>query len=464
MGELVIQGPLLAEAISASPEKAAAWLENVKWLPDTPAGRAYRTGDLVRRNADGTFDYVGRKDSQIKLHGQRIELGEIESRICEYLPPQMSAIVDVIRAQDGSVNSISAFLWYISGPHSSLDLPFKLVENVDEGLRALLATLDDKIRTVLPSYMAPSSYLVFHGKPEQSVSGKVNRKVIRSLVSSLPLDEHLRFAPGAAAHVEPETPMELKMRDLWGEVLQIDPQVIGKNDDFLRLGGDSISAIKLVTLARQHELSLSVTTVFNKSRLSEMAKDTQPFNDFQDSLEEVEPFSLLGDVYGQDVVLKVSQACGLADPAMIEDAYPCSKLQEGLMILAVKQPGSYVSKNCYRLSDDIDIGRFKSAWQHTVRLCSNLRTRILRMNGTTVQVVLCYDDAETFAPELETYQDFYQNPVMGYGSPLSLRAGSGRIMDLDYSCWTSTTPSSMAGLCPSFLALSMPYTTTQRYL
>jgi hypothetical protein len=74
--------------------------------------KAYRTGDLVRRNEDETFDYMGRKDSQIKLHGQRIELGKIESRMNELIPVGMSYVAETIQGEEDGDDILVALLWY----------------------------------------------------------------------------------------------------------------------------------------------------------------------------------------------------------------------------------------------------------------------------------------------------------------------------------------------------------------
>ena len=94
----MIQGPTLARGyLNVDDEVAAAWLEDIHydWLPEGYPKRAYRTGDLVLRNPDGTFDYMGRKDTQVKIRGQRVELGEIEHNLLAFLPLIQQAAVDV---------------------------------------------------------------------------------------------------------------------------------------------------------------------------------------------------------------------------------------------------------------------------------------------------------------------------------------------------------------------------------
>ena len=78
MGELVIEGPVLARGYFEDGEKTkAAFIDNVPWLPEEPS-RIYKTGDLARYDSDGTVQFLGRRDTQVKLRGQRLELGEVE--------------------------------------------------------------------------------------------------------------------------------------------------------------------------------------------------------------------------------------------------------------------------------------------------------------------------------------------------------------------------------------------------
>ncbi|POS69558.1 HC-toxin synthetase [Diaporthe helianthi] len=90
-GELLIEGPVLARSYLNNLEKTAEAL-----------GRALNTGDLVKYTADGNIVYVGRKDTQVKTHGQRVELGEVESQVSEHLPQRTRVIDDVVSYADGT--------------------------------------------------------------------------------------------------------------------------------------------------------------------------------------------------------------------------------------------------------------------------------------------------------------------------------------------------------------------------
>src|SRR5699024_7958612 len=107
-----------------------------------------------------------------------------------------------------------------------------------------------------------------------------------------------------------------------------------------------------------------------------------------------EPWTLLPRDIGQDDIDQVARAINLPHAAMPVDAYPCTALQEGLMALSVKQPGSYIARFSYQLRSDVSVAAFKQAWNEVVQACSILRTRIIRLpQGGSVQVVLQSDAA-----------------------------------------------------------------------
>lgn len=416
IGELIIQGPMLARGyLDSTSEASANWINGVDWLPAQGPKRAYRTGDLVRRNADGTFDYMGRKDTQVKIHGQRVELGEIESRIHELLPKDMSAIVDLVKADDPHTHdSLLAFLWKTDGDSSQT---LCLAEGTAQATRDLISHLDNSLGEVLPSYMIPSAYLVFDGKPEQTTSGKVDRRALLSQANGISPLERSRFAPDVGKTEPPSTQMEFKLRDLWAEILKVSAKDIGKHDSFLRLGGDSISAIQLVSLAQRHDIGLTVLAIFQGPRLSQMAVAAGSGDAI--IARETVPFSLMPGGKGDMdlIVAAVKSQCGLPDAAQIEDAYPCTPLQEGLIALTIKQPGSYITKHVYRISTNIDIQRFQNAWDRTVELCGNMRTRIVIVNGIATQVLI-KDDKQWVTAENHTIDTINAPVSMGYGSPL----------------------------------------------
>ncbi|KAM0254012.1 hypothetical protein ACHAQJ_006982 [Trichoderma viride] len=423
IGELLIQGPMLARGyINASKEQAANWIEGLDtdWLPHDFPRRAYRTGDLVRRNADGTFEYMGRKDTQVKIHSQRVELSEIEAQIHEALPTGMTAIADVVEFKDEEHSrSLLAFLWHTDHTMPTKPSPLELISEVTDKQRALISEIDATLAMTLPLYMIPSSYLILRGKPDHTSSGKVNRQAFIKLAQESSLQARLRFAPGTEERPTPTKPMELKLRNLWAEILHIDVEGISSRDSFLRIGGDSISAIRLVGLAQQYGLTLSVSTIFHNPRLEQMAHAMSA--NTKDIVDDMQPFSMLSDSPKAVIIQAARDQCSLPH-AIVEDAYPSTSLQEGLMTLTIKQPGSYIAKFLYRLRDDIDVASFKFSWARTAEICTSLRTRLIDLNGSAIQVVLKDEITwnSTSEQNLESAVRRQHSITMGYGSNLSL--------------------------------------------
>ena len=106
---------------------------------------------------------------------------------------------------------------------------------------------------------------------------------------------------------------------------------------------------------------------------------------------QAEPFSLLPAEGREGTLAEMQAQCGLSPDQHIEDAYPCSALQEGLMALAVKQPGSYIAKFAYRLPGHVNLAHFRTAWERTLALCGNLRTRIALVGGHSLQALVQND-------------------------------------------------------------------------
>ncbi|MFA4997436.1 MAG: amino acid adenylation domain-containing protein, partial [Bacteroidales bacterium] len=177
--------------------------------PDNPV--IYRTGDLVRWNEWGNLEYMGRIDSQIKLRGFRIELGEIETMMAKF-KGIASAVADV--KEFGGAQQLVGY--YIVEPFGKVDP----------------AELEAYLRTGLTQYMVPSAFMEMKTFP-LTPNGKVNRKL-------LPLPQMARTQPYTA----PTTKLEEDLCEIFADILQLEK--VGILDDFFRIGGTSMSAIKAI--------------------------------------------------------------------------------------------------------------------------------------------------------------------------------------------------------------------------
>ncbi|KAH6670809.1 nonribosomal peptide synthase [Halenospora varia] len=396
IGELVIEGRIVARGYLNNAKKTAeSFISDPPWLHNlVPRERLYRTGDLVRYNPNGTLSFISRKDTQIKLNGQRIELGEIEHNIKNILPEDFQSVVELVAHR---TSKALAVFFCISGHNHHIPHEDQRISGVDESLlemddsiTTIAKNLDSSLAAVLPTYMIPSFYIPVSKMPWTS-SGKMDRARLRSIVQNLPKEI---AGPYRLANTEnnpttsPKTPMEIKLQSLWAAVLGIaNPASVGIEDSFLRLGGDSITSMRLVDAARSEGISIAVIDIFRNPRLCDMATICGTIEEPQSM--ELIPFSVLSQTEPIGMIIdELSKQCQV-EPEMISDAYPCSLLQEGLITLSLKQSGAYVAKNIFKLSEHLDLEHFKNAWQAVVEDVDILRTRIVHLRSSSfVQVVL----------------------------------------------------------------------------
>ena len=217
-GELFIAGTPLARGYLNAPERTA---ERFSKDPFSNAhdARMYRTGDLARFRRDGTIDYLGRGDGQVKLRGFRIELGEVEAVIAR--SSLVAACAAMVREDVPGDRALVAYV--VRAAPSGIDA-------VD--LRALC-------KAELPEFMVPSAFVFLDAMP-LTPSGKVDRR-------SLPAVDRSATSDGRS-FTAPRTPAEKQVAAIWAEVLRV-PRV-GVDDSFFDLGGHSLLATRMVSRVR----------------------------------------------------------------------------------------------------------------------------------------------------------------------------------------------------------------------
>ena len=215
-GELHIGGVGVARGYWKRAELTAA-----KFIPDPfsnqAGGRLYRTGDFARWRADGTLEYAGRSDDQIKLRGFRIELGEIEAVLAQHHAVRQAAVA--VQEEQGGEKKLIA---YVTAGNEWLSET------------ALRGYMQEK----LPGYMAPSAFMELPVLP-LSTNGKIDRK-------ALPRWE---FAATGPQYQQPRTPTEELLARIWSEVVGVER--IGVEDDFFDLGGHSLLATQAMSRTRE---------------------------------------------------------------------------------------------------------------------------------------------------------------------------------------------------------------------
>ncbi|KAF4996187.1 hypothetical protein FGRMN_4635 [Fusarium graminum] len=387
IGELLIEGPIVARGYLGNETKTRdAFIEHPAWRKDMDVVgcrnfRIFKTGDLVVHNSDGTLNYLNRKDTQIKLNGQRIELGEIEHHVKVNLPTDVQSAVDLVLPQSRVPTKTLAVFFT-----SRKTINGVATQDIGESLLPMsgdLVELCQSLKTALggslPAYMVPTIYIPVFKMPWTS-AGKLDRQKLKSIVQAIEPRQMATYRlAGASLNQTPTTLMQLKLQKVWAKVLNLDHNQIGKHDSFFRLGGDSVGAMKLVAAARMEDVVLSVMDIFKNPVLSDLSAISRLPEGASST--HIEYFSMLHDVVSPSLLLdEIAGLCHIQQ-SQIQDVYPCTSLQEGLIASSLQKPGAYVAHNVFYLSQDIDMDRFKLAWQSTVDQVEILRSRIVNVQS-----------------------------------------------------------------------------------
>ena len=240
-GELFIAGSGVTLGYLNRPE-----LTDERFVEDPfkPGTRMYRTGDVGRWLPSGELECMGRNDNQVKLRGFRIELGEIESALGQH---DAVGQVAVIKREDrpGDAKLVGYFVAKGEAPSASV--------------------LRQHLKTTLPDYMVPASFVVLDRMP-LTPSGKIDRRALPAPEAG-PVGSDAEF-------VAPRTAMEKTMADLWSAMLGV--ARVGIHDDFFALGGHSLLASQILArLRRDHGVQLSFRKFFEAPTVARLAKEAE---------------------------------------------------------------------------------------------------------------------------------------------------------------------------------------------
>jgi amino acid adenylation domain-containing protein len=329
VGELCVDYPWMARGYWRQPELTAE-----RFVPNPhgePGSRLYRTGDLVRRLADGSLEYLGREDFDIKIRGQRVDVRQVEAAL--------AACTGVQRA--------AAAAWH--DEHGDAHLVAYVVPRAEQTLQS--AALRQQVAAQLPTFMVPALYVFLQALPQTS-TGKLDRR-------SLPAPQgdarpHLPYTP-------PSTDTERALTGIWSALLNLPAERIGRHDDFFALGGHSLLVARMVSRVEQAlQRRLDLRQVFDSPSLREVAETI--------------------DVAPQ------AQRTMIARRARCQDA-PMSFAQQNLWFLDRLNPGNpaFNIAAITRLSGEIDLLVMERAFRALVDRHEVLRTTFHDRDGELLQ-------------------------------------------------------------------------------
>ena len=354
-GDLLLGGSGLASGYHDRPGLTAK-----TFIPDPLSGshgaRLYRSGDLARRLDCGDLVFGGRRDRQVKLRGFRIEMGEIETRLNDH--QRIETAVVLLNETNGK--QLVAYVKPESNPSPE-----------SHELRQYLGES-------LPEYMVPTTFAFVDHIP-LTPTGKIDRRAL----ALLEIDK-----PSADGYVAPRNEAEQQLAHILEAVL--DAERVGIHDNFFELGGDSILAIQVLAKAEEADLKLSIQQLFMTPTIDGLA---QSLTDREGAPALASPVS--HTPFSQAPFALISDADREAIPAAVEDAYPITKLQEGMIYHSEISPDSPVYHDLfsYRVTTPFDENAWRSTLERLMERHALLRTGFYLMTYSR-PLQLVYRSAE----------------------------------------------------------------------
>ena len=302
-GELHIGGIGVARGYLNRPELTAERFIHDPFRSE-PQARLYKTGDLGRWLPDGSLEYLGRNDFQVKIRGLRIELGEIEAHLlaCEGVKD-----VVVIARQEAGDAYLNAY--WVSEP----------------GCSPSPQALQETLRQRVPDYMVPRHLMALEQFP-LSVNGKLDRKALPEPSATQGCDT-----------TAPRTALEQRLAELWRDNLK--RSTLGIHDNYFMLGGDSLKVIHLQINAREQGIALTLAQVYQSPTIAQLAEVLQAGQTSASGLEpltHVKPFA------------QVPAAIRLASEGVFDDVFAASQLQVGMIYHSMMHPESAIYHDIFR--------------------------------------------------------------------------------------------------------------------
>ncbi|HEX6913304.1 MAG TPA: amino acid adenylation domain-containing protein, partial [Longimicrobium sp.] len=349
-GELCIGGAGVARGYLGRAELTAEKFVADPFVADAGA-RMYRTGDLARWRADGTIEFLGRADHQVKVRGFRIELGEIEARLAEHEAVREA----VVLAREDAPGDTRLVAYYVA------DAPLAV-----DAIKAHLAVR-------LPGHMVPAAYVHLAALP-LTPNGKLDRK-------ALPVPEGDAYA--RRGYEAPIGEIETALAEIWAGLLGLER--VGRRDDFFELGGHSLLIVKLVERMRQRGLHADIGTLFTTPVLAELARMVSretldvavPANGIPAGADAITPEMLpLVALSQADVDRIVAGVEGGA--ANVQDIYPLAPLQEGILFhyLLRQDRDPYLLSTLYAFERREELDSYLGALQAVIDRHDILRTSL----------------------------------------------------------------------------------------
>jgi amino acid adenylation domain-containing protein len=361
-GEIYVGGAGVVRGYLNRPDLTAE-----RFVPDPlsrePGRRLYRTGDLARHVHGDDLEYQGRADEQVKVRGFRIEPGEVNAALARH--PAIRESVILAREDARGEKRLVAYC-------------------VCNGLaRPTGGDLHEFLKDKLPSHMIPSAFVFLDAFP-LTPNAKIDRKLLPSFDLIVP-------EPGAA-FVAAHTNIEQILADIWAETLGV--RRVGIDDNYFTLGGDSILSIRVRAGMLERGFDFPLEQLFSHPTVRGLAEHVSVAENHLPEESQQQPFSLISEEDRRKL------------PPAIEDAYPVSRLQAGMVFHSEYSPDYLIYISSLHLRLPLDIEKLQSTLDQMASRHEMLRTSFaltgfsepLQLVHQTTQLPLLVEDLRHLSP------------------------------------------------------------------
>ncbi|KAF3170029.1 hypothetical protein TWF788_010284 [Orbilia oligospora] len=360
-GELCICGPQLAREYHRNEAKTAS-----SFITLDSGLRLYRTGDLARMLADGTFEFIGRKDDQVKLRGFRIELGEVSAVLRDVHPLIKDVVALVLKHSDEQKEQLVTFLSFASrknrlDPPSIQDCDPADWEDIERAARKVA-------EAALPQYMLPHIYFPINWIP-LSAAAKVDKRSLGELFRRTDISTLGRRAEaGASDEVFDE--LSTKIRHVFAEASSSELETIGMDTTIYQLGLDSISALNVARSLKAIGVNASVLDIIECPTI-------RGLRDHVSGKKNPISASYHQDIFASFKQQHIDAICSSTSVPRekVANVLPCSPMQEGILTQFLQSKGSlYYNAILFRLENGVNIGCLEDSWMQVAEQNDVLRT------------------------------------------------------------------------------------------
>ncbi|KAJ5484796.1 Nonribosomal peptide synthase sidD [Penicillium diatomitis] len=417
-GEMWLEDDCLSGKTLDSP----AWLRAGSSKIPGRVGKLQTTRDIVQQQEDGRILFIGRKDDVVLVNGQPVEIADLEIHFSRHLPSSARAAVGVRRKTSHSPSD---------DPESSLTIMFEerhvgsdqvrlMLESYNVGdesdcsalkvhVRASASTelilairsLDTFYKDSLPTHMIPGSYIVIDSLPAR-------QELLKQVASSIPSQISTAFQHGlqeawnkSLSHSHLSDPEKI-LRSEWAKVLGLRVGQIEKDDNFFRLGGDSVLAMKLVTSLRNKGHTLMSADVFQHMRLRDAATRLKLGQVERMPIQSYKPFTLVDTVEAEQIVSEIRQNQLGHAACFVQDVFPVTDTQTIDIRGTIRMPRTSVQYNTLYFNQKIDLERLHRACRRLVEMHDLLRTDFVQNNGRLFQAILSETEVQMMSHRTDT--------------------------------------------------------------